>query len=286
MVRRTVGNEAYYTSSSLAASCVETVNCLFPLQDFHLIVEPSAGEGVFYDLLPTATRVGIDVEPHREDYVHTDFLTWKPLPFPETVKEGKILTLGNPPFGVRGSLAVRFIQHAASFSDVVAFILPMSFNKDTFQNRVPLLFHLQYSENCTSEYEHAGKLVNVKTVFQIWEKRTNPRLIVPRLQTHEDFTLKHAHLSRITREEHDKLCREYDFAIPQVGSNFTPRQPRDLTQGSHWFVKANTVHVEKIFHTLDFSFLEGQNTAHMSLSRKDIVEAYVAASTRLSSVDG
>ena len=33
-----------------------------------------------------------------------------------------MITVGGPPFGHRGDLAVKFINHASKFSDVVAFI--------------------------------------------------------------------------------------------------------------------------------------------------------------------
>ena len=44
-------------------------------------------------------------------------------------KKGKYIVIGNPPFGLRGNLALRFMNHSYDFADVIAFILPRIYNK-------------------------------------------------------------------------------------------------------------------------------------------------------------
>jgi len=63
-----------------------------------------------------------------------------------------------------------------------------------------------------------------------------------------------------------------------VGANFAPKKIHGLTAGSYWFIKAKTQTVPQIFERLDFDFLDGLNTAHKSLSKKDIIAAYLTAS--------
>ncbi len=46
-------------------------------------IEPSAGDGSFYDLLPQKKnqRIGIDIDPLRKIFIKQDFISWKPPKF-------------------------------------------------------------------------------------------------------------------------------------------------------------------------------------------------------------
>lgn len=206
----------------LAQQCLDVLASHYRLDDFALVVEPSAGEGVFFDRLPESNRVGLDIDPRHDGLLKADFLRWRP-------KRGlrRILTVGNPPFGQRAAIAFDFLHHACSFSDVVAFILPRSFNKNTFQNRVRNDFHLVNSFDCNEFFRPDGTTVEVNTVFQIWEKRSYPRQRKVLPDKHPHFDMKHAHLSRTPELELAKLRRDFDFTIPQVGANFSPRSVVD-----------------------------------------------------------
>jgi hypothetical protein len=270
-VKRTVHREQFFTDRDLARRCIEFTDGLVPLAGYAVIVEPSAGDGSFFDELPADRRIGLDIEPRHDDVAAADFLTWEP---PATT--GRILTIGNPPFGQRAALAVAFLAAACAFSDVVAFILPRSFNKYTFQNRVPRTFHLLGSFDCGDFRGHDGSEQSVKTVFQVWEKRPYERDPVLPAATHQDFSMCHRHLSRVSAGELAILRTSYAFTVPQVGGNFAPREPATVTRGSHWFIKPHAPDVRERFERLDFAFLDHMNTAHKSLSKRDIVAAYQA----------
>ena len=135
----------------------------------HIFVEPSAGEGCFFDLLPPSRRIGLDIRPRREGIQKADFLTWYPG------REARYVVIGNPPFGVRGAYALAFINRAFLFADVVAFILPMSFlsnGKGVNMKRVRNA-HLIHSEKLDADsfyLPESGKAVSVNSVFQVWKK--------------------------------------------------------------------------------------------------------------------
>lgn len=270
-VKRVVGSEAFFTAPELAQQCVEFVQRSFPIEDFDLIVEPSAGDGVFLRQLPQGRSIGIDVSPQGPDVLKADFLSWVPP------REGRILVIGNPPFGQRAALAVRFIQHAATFADVIAFVLPRSFNKETFQFRVPLQFHLIDSFQPDLPFRTASGKATIKTVFQVWERGNNPRQHVRRPTSHPDFAMVHAHLSRTSDSALAQLRGASDFTIAQVGQDFRPRDAGSVTRGSHWFVTGRVPGVREVFARADYTFLADMNTAHTSLSRADIVQAYYQA---------
>ena len=271
-MKRIVAAEQFYTSAGVADKCVALVKNHYNLNDFDLVLEPAAGAGAFLLKLPMENRIGLDIFPNHPEVKQLDFFQWRPAP-----EYRRILTIGNPPFGRRAKLAVQFINRAAEFSDVIAFILPRSFNKYTFQNRIPEQFHLIDSLDLEDFEDTGGAPVSVRAVFQIWEKREDARQQQYLARSHADFELRHAHLSRVSPEELAFLHRNYDFVIAQVGKDFRPKNPEDITKGSHWFVKANIPEVRATFETLDFSFLDGKNTALKSISKADIVTAYIRA---------
>lgn len=129
-------------------------------------LEPSVGEGCFFDILPADRRIGIDLEPQNDEVIKHDYLTYD-LP------DNKIIVIGNPPFGHRGVLALEFINHSNS-AEYVAFVLPMFFKsvgKGSIRYRVKG-FNLIYEENLphNSFYLANGKDADVKCCFQIWSK--------------------------------------------------------------------------------------------------------------------
>lgn len=84
------------------------------------------------------------------------------------------IVFGNPPFGLRGQLALQFINHSSSFADFVAFILPQLFisdGKGVPRKRI-LNYNLIHSESLTINFETP---INIKkripTIFQIWSKK-------------------------------------------------------------------------------------------------------------------
>ncbi len=270
-MKRTVGTEPYFTAPDLARRCVAYAGSLLDLHTFGLLVEPGAGAGAFLRHLPADRRLGLDVEPRHPAVRRADFLTWQPPP-----GSGRVLTIGNPPFGQRGALAMRFLDHACGFSDAVAFILPRSFNKWTFTNRVDPWFHLAGAFDCEDFHDGLGRTRNVRTVFQVWQRQPERRRIEEPPAGHPDFEMFHAHLSRIGEAERARLRRDYAFTVPQVGADFRPRDVATVTRGSHWFIRPLAAGVRERFERLDFAFLAGMNTAHTSLSKRDIVAAYVA----------
>jgi len=138
-------------------------------------IEPSAGDGGFLKVLPPGT-IGIDVEPRHAAVTQCDFLTWRP-------PEGhRYIVFGNPPFGLRGHLALAFMNHAAEFADYVCFILPQLFESDgkgSPRKRVKGL-NLIHSESLSAMfYTPDDKKIKINGVFQIWSRGTSdPRFTI------------------------------------------------------------------------------------------------------------
>lgn len=141
------------------------------VEDFNFI-EPSAGSGSFYDLLPKKKRIGIDIErfpKYAIEYLQADFITWYPAK-----KKKNYIAIGNPPFGYRGWLALSFLKHASEFCEYVGFILPMSFQsegKGSPKNRVENMV-LVHSEKLPDNLfvSNEGTNTSVNTLWQIWKR--------------------------------------------------------------------------------------------------------------------
>ena len=74
-------------------------------------------------ILPVGKRIGLDIEPKCDEIIQQDYLDWNR-------KNKKYIVIGNPPFGLRGQLALKFINHSNTFADYVCFILPQLFESD------------------------------------------------------------------------------------------------------------------------------------------------------------
>ena len=177
--------DQFYTNRHVAAKCIQFVNEYLLAEKLaaDLWLEPAAGNGSFLNQLPQP-RFGIDLDPKAHNIQHGDFLQWTPAP-----RAGSIITIGNPPFGRNASLALRFVNHAADFADVVAFILPRTFEKPNFQRKIDRRLWLEASLPLDPDsFTLAGQPRAVPCVFQIWRRRSNERRTDIRTPlTHPDF---------------------------------------------------------------------------------------------------
>lgn len=191
----TVDLDRFFTRPGVARVChasfLETMEADHADIDQYKFVEPAAGEGVFYDLLPDDRRIGIEIVPHRDEFVCQDFLGWKPA-----VNEHRYAVIGNPPFGYRAWLALAFVNHAATFADYIGMILPMGFQSNgkgspKFRvNGAELVASMNLPHDAFISPK--GKIVQVNALWQVWRRGVNNR---PKLATCDEwvdlFTVDH-----------------------------------------------------------------------------------------------
>jgi len=135
-------------------------------------IEPSAGDGRFLQVLPFDT-IALDIEPRHPSVIQADYLNWYPI------ENNNFVVFGNPPFGLRGHTALKFINHSFEFANYVCFILPQLFESDG--KGVPRKrvngYNLIHSTKLMSDfYEPCGNCIKINTVFQIWSKNHNNNL--------------------------------------------------------------------------------------------------------------
>lgn len=168
--------DQFFTPEKIAIDLIEkSINFIENNWDIDLseytLIEPSAGSGNFYFNFPKnkfKKIIGMDIEPHNKQIKKQDWLEYN-------TKTKKNIVIGNPPFGLRGQLALQFINHAAEFCDFICFILPPLFNsngKGSPMLRINKDFYLAKEFKITNDnflYPN-GKKIQVNSIFQIWTK--------------------------------------------------------------------------------------------------------------------
>jgi len=165
--------DQFYTQPLIAELCMAFLTrCLRTHRTRYIFMEPSAGDGSFYKLLPKDRRLGIDLDPKTPGLVKLDFFHFK------YVGTRRVIVVGNPPFGKNSSMAVKFFNHAAWLPEVdfIAFIVPKTFRKVSIQNRLSMDFHLIGELDLPDEsFLKDGKPYKVPCVFQVWKRLSTPR---------------------------------------------------------------------------------------------------------------
>lgn len=201
-----VEHDQFYTSPEVAHECVTILKRHTDLSQ--IWIEPSAGTGVFLDLIPDA--IGYDIDPKHPGIQQADFLT---IDIPQDC-----VVYGNPPFGRQGSLAKRFIRHAALSAAVIGFILPLSFLKPSMQRAFPDAFHLIESWTLPANAFLANGLsYHVPSVFQVWKRQDVPRALPQPVQPEGFRYVK-------KEEDHDIVFRRVGG---RAGQCFLPAQDQN-----------------------------------------------------------
>jgi hypothetical protein len=156
-----------------------------------------------------------------------DFLTF----IPNVQPEQNVLTIGNVPFGKNSSLAVKFFNHSAKFSHLIAFIVPRTFQKKNLQNRLDRNFHKLLEQDIPkNSFTFQGLEHDVPCVWQIWQKTAFERPLWPIVRSVPDFDF-------VTAVENP------DVAIRRVGGNAGRIYTTDVVTRapqSHLFLRFKT----------------------------------------------
>lgn len=216
--------DQYYTKPVIADKCLDI---LLDYLETHLgtkdysFVEPSAGTGSF--LREGLKWEAYDLEPKAPCIIKRDFFTVEDL-------KGKIV-VGNPPFGFASSLALKFLNHCAEHeAKVVAFILPKTFKKTLFQDKVSGKLHLIEEVDLPKDsFLLDGEEYDVPCVFQVWESR-------------ECLRDKSTFNKYFTKGSED--C--YDFLLRRVGGRAGKiLKPCEFTASSSLYVKGDVTFITK-----------------------------------------
>lgn len=93
-------NDKYYTPEHIVDKCLETLYNTIDKKFITEIIEPSAGNGAFSNKIQNC--IAYDIEPENKNIIKQDFLN-----LDIEYKKGRLI-IGNPPFGEKNIMAVKF----------------------------------------------------------------------------------------------------------------------------------------------------------------------------------
>lgn len=277
-----MGLDKFYTQREVAMNCFNFLNNKITLSDDVIFLEPSAGAGVFLEFLPN--YIALDIAPEAETIEKQDFLKYH-------IEKTDFITIGNPPFGTRSKLAIDFFNKAAEISEVIAFIVPVSFMKWNVQKNLNnnfCLIDFMYLE--PESFTDKGKPYSIRTVFQIWIKKNSQydngidlRLKKQPPISHPDFNIWQYNAT----PEAEKFIDEdweiatyrqgrYDFnkIFTRTDYDSIKEQMIGEKKKQFFFIKPLTEEARKIILNMDFNALAARNTTTPGFGKGDFVSYY------------
>ena len=264
--------DQFYTKEEISKKYIDITFSKLNIDDYDIILEPSAGNGSFFNNLPTNKRFGIDIDPKFDNIIKKDYFDFIPN------KNKKYIIIGNPPFGKISSLAIKFFNKSAQFANAIAFIIPRTFKRVSIQNKLDLNFHLIYNNDLPMSPCCFEPKMSAKCCFQIWIKKEIKRIPIVYPKTHSDFTfIKYGpkdNNNQPTPPNLDKI----DFAMKAYGSNCGVIKTNNLIylrpKSWHW-IKSN-IGKERLINrleSLDYS-ISKDTVRQDSLGQQELIHLY------------
>lgn len=159
IVGKKIEFDKYYTPEELAKYCYNKTLDIIGKDNISEIIEPSAGNGSFLNVIGQDFNVlSFDILPEDDRIARQDYLTLE-LPY----KPNRLI-LGNPPYGRCLNLAQLFYKKSIELGDYIGFILPIS---QLNNNRTFYEFDLIHSEDL-GEADYSG--VKLHCAFNLYKR--------------------------------------------------------------------------------------------------------------------
>ena len=257
--------DKYYTKISIVELCINYIKQHVNINYNDLIIEPSAGNASFISGIKSLSGhyLFYDLEPENEEIVKQDYLLLNNNLFIN--KYDQIHVIGNPPFGRQSSLAIKFIKKSCEFCDSISFILPKSFKKDSLKKTFPLNFHLVFEIDLPwGSFMVDGVEHDVPCVFQIWQKKSQSRIVSEKMEPVNFIFVK--------KDDNP------DISFRRVGVNAgtLDKEIENKSIQSHYFIKfKNNKSVEENLEQLSKITYDFNNTVGpKSISKQELIQKF------------
>lgn len=207
-----IEKDKYYTSPELAEYCIKKTREVIGEGNITEYIEPSAGGGVFLNYLDKP-YLAYDIEPEDDRVEKADWLE-----ISLDYKKGRCI-IGNPPFGNRNTLIVKFYKQAIQMCDYISFILPLSQLDNSNQ-----LYHfdLIYSEDLGIQNYSGRKL---HCCLNIYKRPANG------INEKKTYKLKCLKIEENRRTSHQiKDIKDFDIGLCTFGTGIIGRIPEYVGQ--------------------------------------------------------
>ena len=279
------GLDKFYTHSKISERFVEVIESYVSFDDMDIILEPSAGSGNILKYLPE-NSIGLDLKPEGDGIIEMDFFNYFPDEHePYNGKYKKILTVGNPPFGkgYLNPLAVKFFNHAAKFSEYIAFIVPLKWDSSwKLHRQLDKDFSCIYSERLPKDsFLLNGKPHHVKCCQQLWKRgnhEPNLRILDRPKTVHEDFDLFLTCdnvKKRVSVRKQIKKNEYWDFGLKYWGKiGICELNEIEENTTTHFLIKAHQPFVRKIFENIEWKKYTHNMGAENIGGKSNLIRAY------------
>ena len=259
--------DKFYTNHKIARQFVTDVDNLLGFENYDLIIEPAAGSGAIYQYLPENKRLGMDIHPEMDGIIKKSFYDYGNEFEPyinEMLCDKKILTMTNPPFGTgyMNPEAKKFFNHAAKFSEAIAFINPGKYHSSwKVHKQLNSNFGLYFSETLPkNSFVLDGTAYDVNCCKQIWSinnygKDLRIRKAPP--TKHEDFDVfltcdnvpgKDSAFKKLKNKEY------WEFGIKYWGNiKIDEIDKIPLNTTTHFLIKTNKPYTRTVFENIVWS---------------------------------
>jgi hypothetical protein len=254
--------DKFYTKQSAVELCKKEINSYITInREQDIIIEPSAGNGAFIDVIKELSNnyIFYDISPAHPEVIKMDYLNFTDKP----KGYNKIHIITNPPFGRQSTMAIKFIKKSCSFCDTLSFILPKSFKKDGMKRHFPLNFHLLKEIDLPkNSFVVDEKECDVPTCFQIWEKRDELRKI-PEKKSPKGFVFV-------------KKTDNPDISFRRVGiyAGCVSTDIEEKSVQSHYFIKFSNNVQQSIERVKTCKFEEDNTVGPKSISKQEVIEEF------------
>lgn len=272
--------DKYYTNDSVAEFCYNefTKFCKKYINTQYTVIEPSAGSGSFYNIIKE-DKIGFDILPEGANIIGLDFINDN---IEEYLSEStEIVFLGNPPFGKKGDLAIKFINKCFQYSTVIGFILPVQFRKYSAQKQIDSRAKLLYDIDLADDsFNIVGENYSIRSSFQIWAigefEEDNLRKIEKPITKLDMFDMYQYNRTESTLKYFDY---DWDFAVHRQGyydfSEIIYSKEELNPKRQYIFFKAHNQEVLSNLLNLDFCALSKMNSGIPGFGKADVVQEYL-----------
>lgn len=253
------------------------------------LLEPSCGAGAILYKLPSIrndiTIIGNDLDSrmskrccyHGYKVSNKDFLKhdWSNLGSPKD-----LAIIGGPPYGTNSKMAIAFFNHAAEYANFIAMVLPGTFARDDFQNRLNPYFHL-IKQHVLPEWAFyrpdSGGQANIGSVIQIWMRKSKKRKLYNPETTTDFYFPKVSHVLRNLSLATFAMSRRnlVDVVSVQHAVDDLNTKTNPAKNSKYVFICTEQQQVLDTFNEIDWMAERYPAIIVPSLNRQQITDIYV-----------
>ena len=260
--------DKFYTNPEVVKLCKKYITENIQISKDDLLIEPSAGNGSFINLikeLSNSYRL-YDILPENPEIIKQDFLNFDINSIPIEERKNKIHIIGNPPFGYQSNIALKFIDKCCEFADTISFILPASFKKEIRKKKIDLNYHLIVEENLPKySFLLNNKKYDVKCILQIWVRK-NIKRDLPIIHIPRNFIFV-------------KQDENYDIFVIEIfskaGKIYKPEYKTENMKRCFYIKFTNNLSVDENIEKLKNCYFDPHNTACIkNITKQELIQEF------------